>query len=268
MRSGLRLATLPALLASLAFLLLLAGLAGCGTHGNAPTLGKPGHASLTLSSSQQSQATVVLTPFHALHVTVYFRGKQVPTTGAQTPAQIRENGCVGPLLAPITDGNPSKGATTSGTSSHPSSLVDYAPDPTGGMDVAAAPSANLFVIVLNHRDDPSADILACGDPLSGQNQYFNLNPPQVGNAGVALGTALMSPIVAVRLTFTVHDDAFQPVVWAVHENSCTGALVAGGPLGAKTTPLGGVIYREQDSTRWWVVLTAGNGQVVCGQVNV
>jgi hypothetical protein len=264
MRSGIRLATLPA---SLALLLVMVLISGCGTHGNAPALGKPGQASLTPSGSSQSQATVVLTPFHALHVTVYFRGKQVPTTGAQTPAQIRENDCVGPFLAPITDGNLPTGTSTLGTSSQ-SSLVDYAPDPAGGMDVAAVPSAKLFVIVLNHRDDPSAEILACGDPLSGQNQYFNLNPPSVGNAGVALGTALMSPIAAVRLTFTVHEDALQPVAWAVRENSCTGALVASGPLDAKTTPLEGVVYRGQDSNRWWVVLTGGNGQVLCGQVKV
>jgi hypothetical protein len=244
----------------------LALLSGCGTHGNAPTLGKSGHASLTPAGSPQSQATVELTPFHALHVTVYFRGKQIPTTGAQTPAQIRENDCVGPLLAPITDGT--LGATSSGTPAHPSTMVDYTPDPAGGMDVAAAPSANLYVIVLNHRDDPSADILACGDPLSGQNQYFNLNPPQVGSAGVALGTALMSPITAVRLSFTLRENAFQPVAWAVHENSCTGALVADGPLDAKTSPLQGVIYRTQDSTRWWVVLTGGNGQMLCGRVSV
>ena len=263
MRSGIR-ATLPA---SLALLLVMALLSGCGTHGNAPALGKPGQASLSPSGSSESQVTVVLTPFHALHVTVYFRGKQVPTTGAQTPAQIREKDCVGPLLAPITDGNPSTSASTPGTSSQ-ASLVDYAPDPAGGMDVAAAPSANLFVIVLNHRDDPAAAILACGDPLSGQNQFFNLNPPTVGSAGVALGTALMSPIVAVRLTFTVHDGAFHPVAWAVRQNNCTGALVAGGPLDAKTTSPEGVVYRAQDSNRWWVVLTGGNGQVLCGQVRV
>jgi hypothetical protein len=86
MRSG-----LPPLVTTLLLLVLALALFGCGTEGNAPPLGSPGHAILTLSGSGSSQASVLLTPFTALHVTVYYRGKQVPTSGALTPAQLREN---------------------------------------------------------------------------------------------------------------------------------------------------------------------------------
>ena len=157
-------------------------------NGNAPPLGKSGHASLTSPGSDVALASVALAPLGALRVTVYYRGKLVPTTGAQTPAELRENGCLGPLVAPISDGNPVLGAGTPGTTGTPTPgagtpLADYAADPAGGMDVSFAPGANLYVVVYSQRNDPAAHILACGDPLSGQNQFFDLYPPQVLGAG-------------------------------------------------------------------------------------
>jgi len=261
------------LVTTLLLLVLALALGGCGTEGNAPPLGRPGHASLAISGSGSSQASVLLTPFAALHVTVYYRGKQVPTSGALTPAQLRENGCTGPLVAPITDGSLLATGTadangTSGTSIETSALVGYVPDPSGGMDVSVAPSANLYVVVLDHRDDPAAAIVACGDPLSGKNQYFDLFPIQTGSAGIALGTALISPIAATRLDFTIKSDSLQPAAWAVHTGSCTGSVLASGSVDSKTNPETGVIYQALDSNRWWVELTGANGQTLCGQVTV
>ena len=265
MRSGLPL-TMP-VLALLALLLI----AGCGTEGNAPPLGKSGHASLTSPGSDVSLASVALAPLGALHVTVYYRGKLIPTIGAQTPAELRENGCLGPLVAPISDGNPALGAGTSGIAGTPTPgvstpLADYAVDSAGGMDVSVAPGANLYVVVYSQRDDPTARIVACGDPLSGQNQFFNLYPPQVLGAGVALGTALMTPIDATRLTFTVGNTALRPTTWAVRNGSCSGAVLASGPVDSSTSPASGVIYRALGRNKWWVDLTGAGGLTICGEV--
>lgn len=251
-----RLRLLPAGL--LVAVLLAFALSGCGTQGYAPSLGKPGQAMLSASGSTTSQASATLTPIDALHVTVYYQGKQLPITGAATPAQLRQNACNGPLVAPITDGN------VATTTSSPA-LVTYAPDPAGGMDVAAASSASLFVVVWTQRNDPTATIAACGNPLSGRNQFFDLYPPSTGSSGIAVGTALITPIVATRLTFTVADASFQPASWAVHTGSCTGATVANGQIAANTRQIAGVVFHTLDLHSWWVTLTGADGATACGQ---
>jgi hypothetical protein len=250
----------------LGLLALLLFFAGCGTQGRAPQPGKSGHANLTSPGSDAALASVTLLPQEALRVTVYYRGKLVPTTGAQTPAELRENGCLGPQLAPITDGNLTAAAAGTPTAAASTPPVDYAPDPAGGMDVAVAAGANLYVVVYSARNDPAAHIVACGDPLSGQNQYFDLYPPQELGAGVALGTALMTPIDATRLRFTVSDTTLRPVSWAMHRGSCTGAVLASGPVDSGTNPMSGVIYRALGKDQWWVELTAAGGRTLCGQV--
>ena len=266
MRSG-----LPLRASVLALLALLLFIAGCGTEGNAPPLGKSGHASLTSPGSDVALASVVLAPLGALRITVYYRGKLVPTTGAQTPAELRENGCLGPLVAPISDGNPVLGGGTPDTTGTPTPgagtpLADYAPDPAGGTDVSFAPGANLYVVVYSQRDDPAAHILACGDPLSGQNQYFDLYPPQVLGSGVALGTALMTPIDATRLTFTIGQTALRPTTWAVRNGSCSGAVLARGLVDSSSSPVSAVIYRALGKNKWWVELTGAGGLTLCGEV--
>jgi hypothetical protein len=255
----------------LALLALLLFIAGCGTKGNAPALGKSGHASLTSPGSDVALASVALAPLGALRVTVYYRGKLIPTTGAQTPAELRENGCLGTLVAPISDGNPTLGAGTPGATGTPAAgagtpLAEYAPDPAGGTDVAVAPGANLYVVVYSERNNPAAHIVACGDPLSGQNQYFDLYPPQVLGAGVALGTALMTPIDATRLSFTAGNTALRPTTWAVRSGSCTGAVLASGPVDSSSSSVSGVIYQALGRSKWWVELSGADGLTLCGEV--
>jgi hypothetical protein len=266
MRSGLSLRT-PAL----ALLALLLFITACGSEGNAPPLGKSGHAILSSPGSDIALASVGLAPLGALHVTAYYRGKLIPTTGAETPAELRENGCLGPVVAPISDGNPMLGAGTPGATATPpvgarAPLANYAPDPAGGMDVAVAPGANLYVVVYSARNDPAAHILACGDPLSGRNQYFDLYPPQVLGGGVALGTALMTPIDATRLSFTAGNTTLRPKTWSVRTGSCTGAVLASGPIDSSTSPMSGVIYRALGRNKWWVGLSGANGLTLCGEV--
>jgi hypothetical protein len=138
------------------------------------------------------------------------------------------------------------------------------------MDVSVAPSANLYVVVLRTTTGPAAasTILACGAPLSGRSQYFDLYPPQTGNAGIGLGTALMSPIVATRLDFTVSSgEGAGPSAWKAHTGSCTGAVLASGQIEANTTKPGGVIYQSLGAHPWWITLTLGDGETLCGEVS-
>jgi hypothetical protein len=239
--------------------LTLVGLSGCGTQGYAPSLRGPEHATLSSTSERRSQASVLLTPFDALHVIVYYRGDKLPTSGSPTPAQLRENSCVGPLVAPIAGGDSQSAGT-----------ADYAADPAGGMDVSVEPSANLYVVVLSTTSDPTAAsaILACGAPLSGRSQYFDLYPPQTGNAGIGLGTALMSPIVATRLDFTVSSGAGAPsLAWEAHTGSCTGAVLASGQIKANAARPSGVIYQSLGAHPWWITLALVDGETLCGEVN-
>jgi hypothetical protein len=240
--------------------LTLVGLSGCGTQGYAPSLGSPEHATLSSTGERSSQASVLLTPFDALHVVVYYRGDKLPTSGSPTPAQLRANSCAGPLVAPIAGGD-----------SQATGTADYASDPAGGMDVSVAPSANLYVVVLRTTGNPSASstILACGAPLSGRSQYFDLYPPQTGNAGIGLGTALMSPVVATRLDFTVRGgQGARPSAWAAHTGSCTGAVLASGQVSTNPSTPGGVIYQSLGAHPWWITLTLVDGDTLCGEVSM
>jgi hypothetical protein len=206
---------------------------------------------------------------------VYYRGDQLPTVGSLTPAQLRENSCDGPLVAPLAAAGDSLDAgaksATPGTSAETSGLADFAPDPAGGMDVSVAPSANLFVVVLREVESGDSgananDILACGAPLSGRNQYFDLYPPETGNAGIGLGTALMSPVVATRLDFTMTGDRLQPQAWAVHTGSCSGVVLASGSIKSNTSRPSGVIYQTLGTHPWWMTLSMPGGQTLCGEV--
>ena len=249
-----------ALAGTLSLLLLAVAFGGCGTQGNAPPLTKPVSATLsgvTSPSGNGMRATVLLTPVDALHVTAYYRGVKIPTFGAHTPAELRQNSCAGEVVAPIAFTN-SAGAVAAAAS--------YSPDRSGGMDILLAPSSNLYVVVHAHQGESGIDYLVCGAPLSGENQYFDLYPPQTGDSGIALGTALMTPIVATRLSFTSTQDSFAPEAWAVHTSSCTGAVLAGGQFEAKTAHPQGVIYSGLGTHTWWITLTEAGGDTLCGPV--
>ena len=255
---------------ALILLALALCLGACGTQGNPPPLGKQMRATLTPVSGVSAgrpEASVLLTPVNALHVTVYYRGKKLPTVGANTPAQLRKNNCLGALVAPITvastEGGEIPGSTVPGGSS---TLASFAPSPSGGMDILVPSSGNLYVVVLNQPGDSTADYLVCGSPLSGQNQYFDLYPPQTGSSGIALGTALMTPIVATLLTFSITHGSFTPVGWSIRTGSCTGTIVGSGEFSGGATKPTGVIYESAGAHTWWVNLTGPGGSTLCGPV--
>jgi hypothetical protein len=248
-------------------------LAGCGSKGNAPALGQPAAATLSGTGGQASYSAS-LTPVVALHASVFYKGAAVPVTGAQTPAQLRRGSCFGPFVADLTDGNtpetktgiPSPGATPE---TAPSAPVATAPDPRGGMDVDVAPDASLFVIVLARANDPAASVVACGQPLSGRRQYFDLYPPT--NNDIATGNALFDPIVASRVAITrlaagAGAAGSVPSAWAVRQGSCTGSVLASGKISSgDATPYGGTVFAPLAPEQWWVTLTLAGGAVLCGQ---
>lgn len=252
--------------------------AGCGSRGYAPALGASARATLTETTSHQAVANVALVPFDAMRIAAYYRGVALPLTGAQTPAIVRSGGCLGPVVAALTDGVPSGLATqaaaattaTVAAQSAPA-LAATLPDPSGGLDIALAPSADWYVAVLERANDPSARVVACGHPLTGRRQYFDLYPPNVGSSGVARGTALLDPIVATRVTFTpssAHSIA-GATRWEVRNGGCAGTVLASAPLASTPTAAltSLVVFHPLDSAHWWVTLTLAHGANACGQVS-
>lgn len=257
---------LPARLAAalgLALTLALA-LAACGSHGNAPSLGKPATAALAGAGAGAASYTARITPITALRVVVSYKGHQLPVSGAQTPAQLRRGSCFGAYVAPLTDGNPTTPAEAPGVHD---ATVPSAPDPTGGMDVDVAPDASLFVDVMARPNDPAAPVLACGQPLSGQRQFFDIYPPT--NNSVATGNALFDPISAVHVAISPDSGtsaAQTPVSWTIHSASCDGVPVGGDTIAQGAhAPYGGPVYAALAPAQWWVTLALADGTTLCGQ---
>lgn len=252
-------------LAALAAALGLAlALAGCGSQGNAQPLGKPATATLTGSATGAATYTARITPVTALRVVVSYHGHQLPISGAQTPAQLRRDSCFGAYVAPVTDGNPTLPAEAPGVQD---ATVASAPDPNGGMDVDVAPDASLFVDVMARRNDPTAPVVACGEPLSGLRQFFDLYSPT--NNSVAIGNALFDPISAARVAISPTSGtsaALAPVSWTIHTGSCDGMPVGGNTIarGARP-PYGGSVYTSLAPGQWWVTLALSDGTTLCGQ---
>ncbi|MGH2517805.1 MAG: hypothetical protein ACRDHP_19335 [Ktedonobacterales bacterium] len=237
-------------------------LAGCGTHGLAAPLTKPASAALVASGASQPAGAATLTPFDALHVAAYYRGSAIPLTGAPHPAQLREGSCIGPFVAALSDGNTITPANNGGATAPPAATQ---PDPRGGLDVDVAPSANLYVVVVDHPNDPNAPVVACGNPLSGLRQYFDLYPPSVGSNGVGRGTALMEPIASTRVTVTLNSAATAPATWAIRSESCTGASLASGTIPAGKTAGAGVVFQPVQTGAWWVSVAPATGPSLCGR---
>jgi hypothetical protein len=264
-----------------AALLALAMLAGCGSQGFAPSLGKPAQVSVRGVDGVTGDLTFI--PIRAMHVAVYYKGHAVPTSGAQTPAQLRHGDCAGPLIAPLTDGNPlpasaptlsATAAATAMAPAAPTPTVATAtppvtrPDPAGGIDVALDTSADLYVVVLARRDDPTAPVVACGHPLSGRRQYFDLYPPETGSNGIGRGTALMEPTLAtlVEPNLTTTGTAAHVFGWEVLQGGCSGSLVARGTIEENAPEDERTIFAALNTTRWWAVVTANGQQAFCGQI--
>ena len=231
-------------------LCLAVALAACGTKGYAPPLGTTAHAVLADAQTKQTIGTATLTPVYAMHATVYYKGHAVPTVGAQTPAQLRKGGCFGPVVAPLTDGTP-KADTT---------LATTQPVSSGGMNVALQASADWYITVLARPHDPTAPVVACGNPLSERRQYFDLYPPAVGNGGIALGTALVEPIVATQVHIALQNGASPIARWALHSGSCSGTLI-GDPLAPDNLVFSPV------ASGAWIAAQLANGTTACGQIN-
>lgn len=241
--------------------LTLIAFAGCGTHGYAAPLAKPISITLPASGASQSLGGATFTPIHATRFVAYYKGHQVPNTGAATPVVIRQGGCAGPTIAAVTDG---ASAILNATAA--SALPQAQPDPAGGVDLAVDPSANLYVVVVAHPNDASASIVACGNPLSGRQQYFDLYEATRGSAGIALGTALMSPIVATRLDIALAQPAASVYQFAVHQGSCDGASLLAGTIDTGATRAQSVVFQTLDTHSWWLSLEPASGQPLCARL--
>jgi hypothetical protein len=227
--------------------------ASCGTQGYAPPLGKPAHVALG------SAGSATLTPMHALRVVAYYKGKQLPATGAATPAELHRDSCSGPFVAALTDGAPAAGAHAA---------APTMPDPDGGLDVAVDPGAQWYVVVYDRANDPHAQVVACGHPLSGRQQYFDLYTAAKGSNGIALGTVLVSPITATRIdvSLTAGASASQST-WAVHAAHCDGVALAQGTIVPGGTTGAAVVFATPGATPWWVTLAPVGGAPVCAEVH-
>lgn len=249
------------LAALMSFVVVMLVLAGCGTHGRAGALGKTASASLAAPGASHPAGTASLAPFDAIHVAPFYRGAAIPVTGAQYPAQLRQGSCVGSFIASLSDGNVITPANNGGATTPPALTQ---PDPRGGVDVAVAPSANLYVVVIDHPNDPNAPVVACGHPLSGLRQYFDLYPPQTGSNGIGRGTALMESLAATRVTVTLTSVAAASTTWAVRSGSCDGTTLASGTIAAGASQGSGVIFQPVQAGAWWVSVTSGGGLALCG----
>lgn len=227
---------------------LTIGLAACGTKGYAPPLGTTTRATLTSTQTQQAIGAATFTPTYAMRATVYYRGHIIPTTGAQTPAQLRKGSCFGPVAASLTDGTlQANTATTQQV-------------PAGGMYVALQTNADWYITVLERPNDATAPVVACGHPLSERRQYFDLYPPAVGNGGIALGTALVEPIVATQVHITLQNEASPVAQWALHTGSCSGPVI-----GVNTSGADGIIFSSTGSGDWMSAQLT-NGATICGPI--
>lgn len=264
-RSGVRIRTTK-WLALVAAALMLA-LAACGSQGNAPALGKAATATLTSTTAGVASYSARITPVNAVRVVVSYKGKTLPVDGnqpPQTPAQLRRGSCFGSYVAPLTAGNPAKPAEALGA--HDESVAT-APDPTGGMDVDVAPDASLYVDVMARPNDQTAPVLACGQPLSGKRQFFDLYPPT--NNNIATGNALFDPISAVQVAISPANGAAAtsaPVAWTIHTGGCDGVPVGGATIAPGTrAPYGGLVYAALTPGQWWMSLALSDGTTLCGQ---
>lgn len=242
--------------ATLAPLVALLGLAACGSQGYAPSLGKAATVALVGTAGGVSLGSATFTPMYAAHIAAWYRGTAVPYTGAQTPVELRSGSCAGKPLA----------ALTAATAAPIANALAVAQDAKSGVDVAAPTSENLYVVVRQRADDASAPQLACGHPLSGRRQYFDLYTPGQGSNGYSLGIALTEPIIATRVSVALASPALAATTWAVRAGSCSGAPLAQGQIAAGAKSAGGIAFAALDPGHWRLTLTTSAGQTLCETV--
>jgi hypothetical protein len=244
--------------APLALLGLLLGavvLAGCGTHGYAAPLSTSAHVALSAPGSSQPAGSAALVPVYATRIVAYYHGQVIPVSGAAHPAELRQGSCGGPMLAALSDGVPAASTASAAAQS----------DPAGGMDIAVAPGANLYVVVLDHPNDPAAPVVACGHPLSGLQQYFDLYPPDIGSNGMARGMALTQPIIATQLDLTLSVAQSAGGMWSLRTGGCAGTVLASGSLAPGATHAKATVFKSMSGTSWWLSVAGASGPALCGQ---
>lgn len=235
------------LLVALATLLLTA----CGTQGNPPALGKSVQVSLRGSGDPTTLGQATLTPAYGAHVVVYMHGSLLPYENPQTPAQLRQGGCYGPVVAPLTSN-----ASTGG------SRAVVQPGTTMGANVGKALDQNWYVVVLA-SGAPNAPVTACGHPLSTRRQYFDLYQPDKVDQGVGLGIALFEGIVItqvrVSLTAPTAATAPQPAEWSIRSGGCQGSMLASGAITPGSATGSGIAFAPLDPQTWWLSVALGDG---------
>jgi hypothetical protein len=236
--------------------LALFAVVACGSQGRPDALGQPASATLTPPSSTQAVGVAHLTPIYGSHITPNFQGQVIPYANAQNPVQLRRGACNGEVLAALTQGAPGpvNGATA----------PEVKPSSAGGVTVALAPNADLWVSVLDHPGD-DAHILACGHPLSDRKQYFDLYDARKGINGIALGSALSEAVPLTRLDLAMSSAVNGSVAWTVRSESCTGYEVASGSIASGA--MSGTIFDALNTSTWWVTVTT-NGATSCGKVKL
>jgi hypothetical protein len=237
-------------------LVMALALAACGSQGYAPALGKA--TTTTLSGAQPGSLT--LTPFYATHIVVYYLNKLIPYVGAQTPVELRQGSCAGPVIVALTEATTVPAPTG----------VAIAPDPTSGVDVALVGDQNMYVVVRARAGDPNAAQLACGAPLSSRRQYFSLFTPGQGSNGTQLGLTLFDPLIATRAQTRLNTSAPTSLTWAVYAaDGCEGAALAQGQIARGATSGNGVIFQSAPTAGWSVSLTSASATApaVCQKVS-
>lgn len=241
------------LLTALAMLLLTA----CGTQGNPTALGKPVQVTLRGSGDPTTLGHATLTPAYGAHVVVYMHGALLPYENSQTPAQLRQGGCYGPVVAPLTSNAPTGG-----------SHAVVQPGATMGANVDRPLDQNWYVVVLESAA-PNAPVTACGHPLSTRRQYFDLYQPDKVDQGVGLGIALFEGIVItqvqVSLATPTATTAKQPTEWSIHSGGCQGSTLASGGITPGSATGSGTAFAPLDPKTWWLSVALGDGtdQTTC-----
>lgn len=218
-------------------------LAGCGTKGQPPALAAPVQVALQGSGDSATLGHATLTPAYGAHAVVYMHGKLIPYSNPQTPAQLRQGGCNGLTVAPLTSNAPTGG-----------SQVAVQPGAQNGANVALPIDAHWYVVVLE-SSAPGAKLISCGHPLNDLRQYFDLYEPDKVDQGVGLGIALFEGITITQVNVALTKAAPQTTQWSIHSGGCHGNTLASGPVAAGATTASGVVFAPLDTGLWWLALT-------------
>lgn len=244
--------------ATLGLLTVVFALAACGYQGNAPTLANTNAIGVTIQGGGAAHpgGSAIFAPAYAGHYIVYLQGKEVPYHDPATPVELRQGSCTGPVVGAVTDNAPAMAQAPA---------LQASPDK--GANVAIAPSADIYTVVLAQAGNPKAAAFACGNPLSNQRQYFELWPAGA-NETVGIGTVLSESIVSTKVSITLDTPATAkaPISWSVRSGSCTGETLASGSVAAGSTSATGLVFQPLAGGKWWLTLAPTGQQGSCAKV--